>query len=88
MYEIYESLFDHLAPKGVIRMFETLVSARTLRLIAIGTLAYSAILFFWHAFQLLDHCLVTARLAISPRWHIAVLALLTSNLHLRFAMAA
>ena len=90
MYEIYEILFDVLVPKRIVRGFESLESARIMRLVLTGLLTYSAVLFLWNGLQFLGHLHRTEsrqQMTMSPFWQIAAMAILMANLHLRIAMA-
>ena len=90
MYEIYEMLFDILAPKRIVRGFETFEWARFMRLMLIGLLTYSAVLFLWNGLQFLGHFRRTEsrqQTTMSSFWQIATLALLTTTLHIRMVMA-
>ncbi len=90
MYEIYEMLFDVLVPKRIVRVFESLESARIMRLMLKGLLTYSAVLFLWNGLQFLGHLRRTEsrqQVVMSPFWQIAAMTILTANLHLHMAMA-
>ena len=78
MYELYELLYDLLVPQWLVRAVETLVSARLIQTMILGTLIHSVGLFLWHGFQLLSRFQAPGshtRAMVSPFWRVAALAI-------------